>query len=306
MPLVLNSNFAASSASLNLSRARDGSSKSLKRLSSGNRINSPAEDGGGLAVEYKLKSEGGRTLATMQNTRNALSFLQVQDGAISSAGKIFDRMSQLRTMANDITKNSGDIENYSKESVELQLQLDQVTNQSFNGISLFASNGGAPINNGNKVTCSYQKTDGTIVTYEKFGRMLQLSPSGNDTKVSINIINLEFVASYDALDPAKVLVDASGYASRITDFSVSLFTDVMEKISDVRAESGAEPNPITNSLEFMEVRYANMQTVHGRIMDADIASESTRFARNNVLIQTSAAMDAQANQLTNVVSTLIQ
>jgi flagellin-like hook-associated protein FlgL len=136
--------------------------------------------------------------------------------------------------------------------------------------------------------------------------MLQLSPSGNDTKVSINIINLEFVASYDALDPAKVLVDASGYASRITDFSVSLFTDVMEKISDIRAENGAEQNRITNSLEFMEVRYANMQTVHGRIMDADIASESTRFGRNNALIQTSAAMAAQANQLTNVFSTLIQ
>ncbi len=99
MPTVLNSNFAASSASLNLSRARDGLSMSLERLSSGKRINSESNNAGGLTMAYKTKGERSRTLATMISIRNALSFLQVQDGAMSTVGKVFSRMSQLRTMA---------------------------------------------------------------------------------------------------------------------------------------------------------------------------------------------------------------
>ena len=118
MPIVVNSNVSATEASFNLSRANDSLRKSLTRLSSGKRINSPADDAGGLAVAYKLDSKLNRTEAVIQNSQNALSFLQVQDGALRTVGKILDRMAELRTMAQDVTKNSGDIENYSKESSE--------------------------------------------------------------------------------------------------------------------------------------------------------------------------------------------
>ena len=306
MPTVLNSNFAASSASLNLSRARDGLSKSLERLSSGKRINSPADDAGGLAVAYKIKSKGSRSLATMQNMQNALSYLQVQDGAMEAAGRIFDRFAQLRVMASDITKNSGDVENYSKEFVELQIQLDQIKVQTFNGLSLFAENGGPPGSNGMKGTGTYRATDGTVSIYQKFGRKLQVSPSGSDQSVSINVINFEFVASYDALALPNVQINANGYADRITDFPVSIITEVLGKIADARAENGAEQNRVMQALQFMEINYTNMEAAHGRIMDTDIAYESTRFARGNVLVQSAAAMTAQANQLPNVVLTLIQ
>ena len=114
MPIVVNSNASATTASFNLSRANDALRKSLGRLSSGNRINNPADDAGGLAVAYKLNSKANRTSAILQNTQNALSYMQVQDSGLQTAGKIVDRMSELRVMAQDITKNSQDIENYSK------------------------------------------------------------------------------------------------------------------------------------------------------------------------------------------------
>ena len=60
-----------------------------------------------------------RTSSIIQNSQNALSYLQMQDSSLAAAGKIADRMGELRTMAQDITKNSGDIENYSKEFIEL-------------------------------------------------------------------------------------------------------------------------------------------------------------------------------------------
>ena len=307
MPIVVNSNASATSASFNLNRANDSLRSSLERLSSGKKINRSGDDAGGLAVAYKLESEGKRTKATMQNVQNALSYLQVQDGAMETLGKVFHRMAEIRTMADDVTKNSSDVENYSKEFVELQRQIDQLRTQTLNGISLFASNGAAPSNNGMKGTGTYQKTDGTVTSYEKFGRSLQIDPSGNGGSVSINVININFVASYDVVDPSKVAMDPQGdYAIRITDFTISQMTDVMEKIADARAENGAEQNRVMQALEFMEVNYANMEAAHGRIMDTDIAAESTRFARNNVLVQASAAMTAQANQLTNVALTLIQ
>ena len=78
MPIVVNSNVAATQASFNLSKSNDALRKSLSRLSSGNRINSPADDAGGLAVAYKLDSRLSRTEATIQNAQNGLSLLQVQ------------------------------------------------------------------------------------------------------------------------------------------------------------------------------------------------------------------------------------
>ncbi len=138
MPIVVNSNASATAASYNLSKANNSLRNSLARLSSGNKINSPADDAGGLAVAYKINSKLNRTEAVIQNSQNALSYLQVQDAGLQTVGKVLDRMAELRTMAQDITKNSGDIENYSKEFVELQSQLQQVKQEKFNGISLFS------------------------------------------------------------------------------------------------------------------------------------------------------------------------
>ena len=115
------------------------SGKAWKGYHREKRINGAADDAGGLAVAYKLDSRINRTNALIQNSQNALSFLQVQDSALSTVGSIVDRMAELRTMAQDITKNTGDIENYTKEFVELQSQLSQIRNEKFNGISLFAS-----------------------------------------------------------------------------------------------------------------------------------------------------------------------
>ena len=305
MPIVVNSNASATSASFNLSRTNDSLRSSLERLSSGKKINRSGDDAGGMAVAYKLESVGKRTKATVQNVQNALSYLQIQDGAMKTVGKIFDRIAQLRVMADDVTKNSGDVENYSKEFVELQIQLDQMNNEKFNGVSLFAMNGGPPSNNGTKGIVVYQKTDGTPGTYQKFGRTIQVDPESSENTISINVINLEHVISYDSLDPTKVQVNAAGWADRITDFSVSLMMVVVERIADARAENGAEQNRLMQVMEFLEVNYTNMEAAHGRIMDTDIAAETTRFARSNVLVQSGAAMTAQANQLTNMVLSLI-
>ena len=324
MPIVVNSNASATQASFNLSRANDSLRKSLARLSSGNRINSPADDAGGLAVAYKLNSKLNRTEAVIQNSQNALSYLQVQDASLQTVGKILDRMAELRTMAADITKNSGDIENYTKEFMELQSQLSQIRHESFNGISLFADSASTAIAGELDLgSGTYLDSDGNTQTYTTFSRQLITHPDGqaSDGSISLNVVNLQFVLSIGSLaangngatgyDLANI--DASnsangttgGFIDNILNVSVGQFTAAIEKLADMRAENGAEQNRIMNSIDLLQTNMTNLEAAHGRIMDADIALESTRFARHNVLVQASAAMTAQANQLTNVALQLL-
>lgn len=319
MPLVVNTNTAATAASQNLSRANDALQKSLARLSSGKRINSPGDDAGGLAVAYKLNSKAQRTQGVIQNLQNAVSYLQLQDGALATVGKVLDRMSELRTMAQDITKNSSDIENYSKEFVELQSQLKQIKNETFNGISLFGANGHSGNSFGSAST-TVTETGGGSVTYDKYSRTLYTHPGGqaSDGSISINIVNLQFVLSVGTLSSGATGVDLGNvsdtantganistttgqeHITSILEVSVGQFTLAIERLASMRAENGAEQNRISQVEENLQASLVNLEAAHGRIMDADIALESTRFARHNIIVQASAAMTAQANQLGNV------
>lgn len=325
MPIVVNSNASATQASFNLSRANDSLRKSLARLSSGNRINSPADDAGGLAVAYKLNSKLNRTEAVIQNSQNALSYLQVQDASLQTVGKVLDRMAELRTMAADVTKNSGDIENYTKEFMELQSQLSQIHRETFNGISLFGQTSSDGVTGElQKGESTYLDAEGVTVTFSTFSRELITHPDGQatDGSISLNVVNLQFVLSIGGLSAngtagagynlgnisthAAGGTDAtSGVINNILNVSVGQFTAAIEKLADARAENGAEQNRIMNSIDLLQTNMTNLEAAHGRIMDADIALESTRFARHNVLVQASAAMTAQANQLTNVALQLL-
>jgi len=137
MPIVINTNTSATVASFNLARNASDLQKSLARLSSGNRIVHPSDDAGGLAVSYKLTAQVHRLDAVRQNVANGVSFLQVQDGALKVVGNILDRISELKTMSLDVTKNATDRANYDTEVTELQQQLNDIMAEKFNGVSLF-------------------------------------------------------------------------------------------------------------------------------------------------------------------------
>ncbi|MDG1326613.1 MAG: flagellin [Opitutales bacterium] len=139
MSITINSNMASTNAALNLKRASSRLSKSIQRLSSGNRITSASDDAGGLAVAMKLQSSLRRATASMMNTQNGTSFLQMQDSVLKVAGEIIDRMSELKSFWNDVSKNNTDRETYNHEFHELQKELNSLRGQKFNGVSLFAT-----------------------------------------------------------------------------------------------------------------------------------------------------------------------
>ena len=100
-------------------------------------------------------------------------------------------------------------------------------------------------------------------------------------------------------------LDSDGYIKDITKISIEEFTNIIEKIADVRAENGAEQARVSQSLSLHQNNLVNLQAAHGRIVDVDVAMESTRLARHSVTVQASAAMVAQANQMTAVALTLL-
>ena len=139
MSVVINTNFAATVAANNLAVSNGLLQRSLNRLSSGSKIVNPADDAGGLAVSMKLSAAAKRQGAAANNIGNSISFLQSQDGVLKTAGKVLERIGELKTLASDPTKNSTDIDNYNSEFTALKDQLTSLAGETFNGVSLFGS-----------------------------------------------------------------------------------------------------------------------------------------------------------------------
>ena len=139
MNLNLLNNGIAQMAATQLGHNTKAQARTMARISSGNQHAHPNHDAGGLAVTMKLNSTHTRTKRVLENAGNALSFLQVQHGAMKHVGELLDRMTVLKTLALDGTKNAGDLANYQSEFSELQKEAAAALDLKFNGISLFTN-----------------------------------------------------------------------------------------------------------------------------------------------------------------------
>ena len=310
MPLTINTNSAAASANYHLSRNQSALQKSLTRLSSGSRIVQPIDDAGGLAVSMKLESAVVRLGGAQKNVQNATSFLEVQDGVLASAGKILNRMIELKGLSEDVMKNASDSENYNREFKDLQMQIYDMASLKFNGVSMFA-----------------QFSSETAGTEGKFGDLnldntvsVYVSADGNaGAKVSVNKALLLSALTIDAgtLDASEFSNAGTGNirsfaaedgadAINLSDISVGVFTQAIQNIATLRADNGASMSRLRFAGEEMAKQETNLVAAMGRITDVDIAAESTRMAKYNVLVQASASMLAQANSTTDVALMLLR
>ena len=307
MPLNINTNSAAASASYYLSKNNAALQKSLTRLSSGSRITQPADDAGGLAVSMKLSGTINRLTGVEKNIDNAISFLQVQDGVLESAGKILDRMAELKALSQDVLKNSSDIANYNAEFKNLQVQLHQMSETTFNGVSLFAITSGTSnvrfntAGAGNNVTIftSANGESGSIVSINK-GALL--------AALTVDAANVSAKKTFQEASGATVYSfgsETTSDAFELANVSVAVFTQALQNIATLRAENGGSVSRLQFSKESAAAQRTNLEAANGRIMDVDIASESTRLAKYNILVQASASMLSQANATPNTALMLL-
>ena len=140
MSFTVSNNSAAASSNYYLGKNQELLQKSIKRLASGKKIISPNDDPGSLSVAMKLNASISRLSGARNNVQNGTSFLEVQDGVLEGVGRIVTRMSELKGLGSqDPMKSSQDIESYNLEFRDLQRQLYDMSQMTFNGVSLFAN-----------------------------------------------------------------------------------------------------------------------------------------------------------------------
>ena len=267
--ITINTNTASMTAAYNLNNTNVNLQRSLNRLSSGSRINSSADDAGGLAVSMKLSASIRRTEATQANVGNAIALLQTQDGVLKSADKIVSRISELTQLATDVTKSTDDLALYQTEVDQLIEQLDLMVGEQFNGVSLFGT------------------SSLTVVTSHDGSQTVDITQSDFDADVA---------TALNALDINSV-TDAKA--------AISTVTTAIQSLATLRATNGAEQSRLTFAADMLAVNKVNLESANSRIVDVDVASESSNLAKWNILQQAGTAMLAQANVSTQSILRLI-
>jgi flagellin len=256
MSVIINTNTAGSIAASNLSASNAMLQKSLNRLSSGSKIVNASDDAGGVAVAARLSAAAKRTGVVSANIGNALSFLQQQDSALKTVGKIMERMSELQALFADGTKSSNDTALYDTEFTALKDSLTAMVDDEVNTKLIFAT--------------------------------AAMSVSVNETLTTSDAVSF---GEADLGATSAGSVNISGMAIE-TATSVS---GAIQAVAEMRANNGASQSNLGFQLELQSAAKINQESAISRIMDVDIAEESTRLARYNTLVQAGTSMVAQAN-----------
>jgi flagellin len=295
----------------------------MTRLASGKKIIAPYDDPGSLSVSMKLEASINRLGGAQNNIRNGISFLEVQDGLLAFAGRILDRMAELKGLSSqDPMKSSLDQASYNDEFKDLQVQLHEMSQQTFNGVSLFAQfatdNATGLVNSTPVQFRGTNAQDNTLTIFTSSdgndGSKVSLSKSALLSALTINAGTLQASVysntnSTNGINQAAVYTFASETVEQTMDLdqiSVGVFTKALENIASLRAENGGTMSRLSYSDEMISQMKSNMKAALGRIVDVDIAEESTNMAKYNVLTQASAAMLAQANSTTDIALMLLR
>jgi flagellin len=284
--MTINTNPGASAAALHLRNSSEMLNQSLNRLSSGSRIVKPSDDAAGLAVSEKLDAESRRLGAALTNVQNAISFVQTADGFMSGITKVLSRLSELSIMAKDVTKNATDVQLYQVEFEALQQQLQDTIGGgavtapigTFNGVVLFGDNPAGL----------------TVTIGEGASQTMTISESDlQDAAGAMGILLAQ--SSPPAFDVTVTTANVAG-----------MVTEGIQQVATERARLGASGSRLELAAATLGVESTNLEAAISRIRDVDVATETTRFAKNSILVQAGTAMLAQANQIPQTVLKLLQ
>jgi len=263
--LSIKNNMMSETASRYLAQSYDALGKSVERLSSGQRINSAADDAAGLAVRELMRSD---ITTLQQGTRNAqdgISMLQTGEGALQVVDDALSRMKELAAQSANGTYNNTQRGIMNSEFQEMAKEIDRIANSTkFNGISLLNDSAGSvtfQVGTGNSTNDSI-----TVNT-------------ADTTKTGLGISNL----SISSLDSASA--------------ALSALDSAISKKDVARAAFGYEINRLESTINVLNIQVQNTQTAESRVSDVDVATEMANMTREQVLAQAGVSMLSQANSM---------
>lgn len=261
MSLSINANTSAIVRSLNTATVQ--TDDSMKRLSSGQRINSAKDDAAGLAIATRMQSRLQGMNVAQRNAGDALSLAQTADSTLGQTTDLMTRMRELATQAANATNGTSDLAKLDKEYQELGKEVTRTLGGAdFNGKKILGAGAGA-----NDFIVGADSTDVITVTTTNM--------AADTTVTAATGGSLTSAAS------AKTAMDNLATA--------------LDTVNTERALYGATQSRFESVITGLQTQTDSLTTARGRITDTDYATETSKMQKNNVLQQASMAMLSQAN-----------
>ena len=248
----------------------------IRRLSSGLRINSAADDAAGLAISQRLEARiRGLDVAT-RSANDAISMAQTADGALGGVSDALQRMRELAVQAANGTLTSADRANLQLEFAQWQATVtDLVGGTDYNGTALLNSS---------------------------TSQALQIGPDAGDT-VTLTFTDLSTLT--DGGGASVTALSVAGADGSTATAALSIIDDAIDATASAQAQWGASLNRMDAIVDLNLTRQTTLSAARGRIIDADFAAETANRARLSLLLETSTAMMAQANAMPRTVVSLL-
>ena len=274
MALVINTNIASLNAQRNLGSSQGLLSQSLQRLSSGLRVNSAKDDAAGLAISDRMTSQIRGLTQASRNANDGISMAQTAEGALQEVTNILQRMRELAVQSSNGTNTTADRQSLDAEAVQLKAEIDRIaTNTKFNGKVLLSG--------------GFSTTGLVFQVGADKGEIVSVQVKGA-TVAKLGITSLT-VSTFNQAQSAIGLVD-----------------DAIRIIDTVRGDLGAVQNRLESTISNLQNVSENIAAARSRILDADVAEETSKLTKANILQQAGVSVLSQANQTPQLALSLLQ
>ena len=298
---VINTNTAATITANALSKNERAMSQTMERLSTGQRINSAADDSAGLAISSRMTSQINGLNMAVRNANDAISMIQTADGAMIEVSSMLQRMRELTVQAATGTLSSTDLTALNTEFQQLDDQIDLIaTSTEWNGTKILdGSLGsvsfqvGANASQTISLTLADLNTDNGATEASQAAVAVQDLFSGLDNDVA--------ASGTAATDLDGLVITGSDHAN-----TLAYLDRAIARVDVQRATMGATINRLEYAADNLANVSQNTSASRSRILDADYAAETTELARTQIIQQAGTAMLSQANQQAQSVLALLK
>ncbi|MFV0347557.1 MAG: flagellin [Halodesulfovibrio sp.] len=295
MSLVINHNLMAMNASRNLNASYNRLSDSTRRLSSGLRVGTAADDAAGLAIRELMRADISTMNQGIRNANDAISMIQTADGALQIIDEKLIRMKELAEQAATGTYNSDQRLMIESEYQAMASEITRIANATdFNGIHLLNGTLSGNVHNGSGLNAT--------------GKLKVHFGTGNDSAEDYYYIQIG-ISTASALGIGNNTLSTHGGFTISTQSAAQQALNAIDQAiiskDKIRAALGALQNRLENTISNLTIQAENLQASESRISDVDVATEMTEFVRNQILTQAAVAMLSQANSLPQMAMQLI-
>lgn len=286
--MIINHNLSAMFAARTLGANSGAIQNDMERLSSGLHIVRAGHDASGLAVSEKMRAQIRGLTRAQQNAEDGISFINATEGWLRESQDILQRLRELAVQAANGIYTSEDRMQIQVEVSQLVDEIDRIASHAqFNGLNMLTGRYSREGGN-NTVTASMWLQIGANIDQRE--------------RVFIGTMTAQGLGMRDGQSGDMISVSSPNEANR-TIFSVDT---ALRKVSQQRADLGAYQNRLDHAISGIAVGAENLQAAESRIRDADMAEEMVSFVKNQILVQASTAMLAQANAQAQSVLSLFQ